>query len=289
MTDRDVRERQPGGFEARLLPMLLEAVEENRIRPARRPPARRSLLRRTAAVALTAAALVVATTVVVGGRSTVEVGAADALADPERVVADLRKAGVEARILAVPVDRPVAGTWWHLYFAPGVQVDELVWAKLKAQVGVGVAQLPEEIRDAGRGIYHHEVLELPRNLPGPVTLVVGRERRAGEAEAPMDNELAPSGAFWCLHLEDMQPERTGKVLEDLGYEVVWVYDTFETPEGESRTVDDPPPASGITTAWFRSPSVVDVHLAPQAEVEELRLGEGTPTEGADVPAWTPDC
>lgn len=289
MTDRDVRKRQPSGFEARLLPMLLDAVEENRVRPAPRGSTGRSPLRRTAAVVLAAAALVVGTTVVVGGRSTVEVRAADALADPEGVVADLQEAGIEARILAVPVDRPMASTWWHLYFAPRVQVDELVWAKLKAQVGVGVAQLPEDIRDAGRGIYHHEVLELPRNLPGPVTLVVGQERRPGEAEAPMDNELAPNGAFWCLRLEDMQPERAGRVLEDLGYELVWVYDTFETPWGESRMVDEPPPASEITATRFRSPSVVDVRLAPQPAVEELRLAEGTPTDGADVPSWAPDC
>lgn len=289
MTDRQVRERRPAGFEARLLPILLEAVEQNRVRPGRRPSPRRSSLRRAGAVAMLAAALVMATTVVVRGRSTIEVRAADALADPDRVVADLREAGIEARILAVPVDGQVAGTWWHLYFEPGVQIDEVVWAKLKAQVGVGVAQLPDEIRDAGRGVYHHEVLELPRDLPGPVTLIVGRERRPGEAEAPMDNELAPNGAFWCLRLLEVQPEEARSVLEELGYEVAWVHETFETPEGESRMVREPPPESGITTAWFRTPSVVDLRLAPRAEVEALRLVAGTPSDRADTPAWAPDC
>jgi hypothetical protein len=289
MTDRGVRKREPSGFEARMLPMLLEAVEENRVRPASRRSSTRARIRRNGAVAVVAATVVLATSVIVGGRTTIDVHGGDALADPDRVLADLRDAGIQARITAVPVDRPMAGTWWHLYFAPGVMVDELAWAKLKAQVGVGVPQLPEEIRDAGRGIYHHETLELPRNLPGPVTLVVGRERRPGEAEAPMDNELAPNGAFWCLHLEEMQPEQAGRVLEDLGYEVVWVYETFETPQGESRSVDEPPSGSGITTARFRSPSVVDVRLAPQAVLDELRLGEGTLPDGADAPSWAPEC
>lgn len=125
MTGREVKERELVGFEARLLPMLLEAVEENRVRAVPRPSPRRFLFRRTAAVALAAAALVVATTVVVGGRSTIEVHAADALADPEGVVTELRDAGIEARILVVPVDRRIAGTWW--------------FASVKAQPG---ARLP---------------------------------------------------------------------------------------------------------------------------------------------------
>ncbi len=289
MTDRDVRERRADGFEARLLPMLLKALEERDSPRIPRRPTSPRIVRRTIGVAVAAAFLVVATTVLVASQNAIEVRATDAIDDPAEVTQDLRDAGIEARILIVPVPPSAAGTWWSLSFSPGTQVDDLAWAKLKAQVGVGVAGLPEEIRDRGRGVFHHEVLELPRNLGGPVTLSVGRAERPGEAEAPMDNELAPNGAFWCLDLHTMPADRAGRLLEDMGYEVVWVYQTFEGPGGEGRQVDTPPQGSGITTAFFRAPDVVDIRLAPEADVERLRVQAGTPTQGSNVPAWAPAC
>lgn len=289
MTNHDLRHRQMGGFETRLLPVLLRALEErDSVQIPRRTRSPR-IVRRTVGVAIAAASLVVATTVLVASRDTIAVRAADAIADPAEESQDLRDAGIEARILVVPVPPSAAGTWWSLSFSPGVYVDDPVWARLKAQVGVGVAGLPEEVLDRGRGVFHHEVLELPRNLEGPLTLAVGRAARPGEAEAPMDNELAPNGAFWCLGLQNMPADRAGRTLEDMGYEVVWVYKTFEAPGGEGHKVEAPPPGSGITTAFFRAPDVVDVRLAPEAEVEWLRLQAGTPTQGSRVPPWAPAC
>lgn len=289
MTDPDVRERRADGFEARLLPMLLKALEERDSAQIPRRPTSPRIVRRTIGVAVAAAFLVVATTVLVASQNTISVSADDAIADPAEVIQDLRDAGIEARILVVPVPPSAAGTWWSLSFSPGVQVDDLAWAKLKAQVGVGVAGLPEEILDRGRGVFHHEILELPRNLRGPLTLSVGRAARPGEAEAPMDNELAPNGAFWCLDLHAMPADRAGRLLEDMGYEVAWVYETFKGPGGEGHQVDAPPQGSGITTAFLRTPDVVDVRLASEAEVERLRLQAGTPTQESNVPVWAPAC
>ena len=288
MTDHDLRERR-GGFEARLLPVLVKALEErDSVQIPPHSPAPR-IIRRTLSVAVAAALLVVATSILVASQDTISVSATDAIANPNEVTQNLRDAGIEAKILVVPVPPSAAGTWWSLSFSPGVQVGDLVWAKLKAQVGVGVAGLPEEILDRGRGVFHQEVLELPRNLEGPLTIVVGRAARPGETPAPMDNELAPTGAFWCLGLENQPPERSGRMLEGMGYEVVWVYETFEDPGGEGSEVDAPPRGSGITTAFFRAPDVVDIRLAPEAEIERLRLDAGTPTRGSDVPVWAPEC
>ena len=105
----------------------------------------------------------------------------------------------------------------------------------------------------------------------------------------MDNELAPNGAFWCLDLQTMPADRVERLLGDMGYEVVLVYETFEGPGGEGHQVDAPPQGSGITTAFFRAPDIVDVRLAPEAEIERLRLDAGTPTQGSDVPVWAPGC
>lgn len=289
MTDPDVQERRPDGFEARLLPMLLKALEErDSVQIPRRPTSPR-ILRRSVGVAVAAAFLVVATTVLVASQSTISVSADDAIEDPAQVIQDLRDAGIEARILVVPVPPSAAGTWWSLSFSPGAQVDDLVWAKLKAQVGVGVARLPEEILDRGRGVFHREILELPRNLEGPLTLSVGRAARPGEAEAPMDNELAPNGAFWCMDLHTMAADRAGRLLQDMGHEVVWIHETFEGPGGEGHQVEAPPEGSGITTAFFRAPRVVDIRLAPEAEVQRMRLQAGTPTQGGAAPDWAPAC
>jgi hypothetical protein len=285
MTGGGLKERELDGFEARLLPMLLEAVEEQRSRAMPRTSRSRRTLRRAGVVTLAAATLVIGSAVLVGGRSTIEVRGSDAVADPQAVVAELREAGIEARILVVPVDRPMAGTWWHLYFAPRVELDKVVWAKLKAQVGIGILPgLPEEILDSGRGVYHHEVLELPRNLPGPVTLVVGRERRPGEVEAPYDNELAPNGAFWCSRLDEKSPHRAGRTLEGLGYDVVWVLDRAGTFEGDVQYVEEPPDRSAITWISFLRPEVVEVRMVPAALASSERAAWQDHT-----PAWAPDC
>lgn len=284
MTEEQIRDHL-NGFEARLLPMLLEAVEERAGQLHDRPRPSRRKVRQYAVTALAAVvALVIATTIAVGD-DTVHVRAADAVADPQAVARELRAIGIEAEILVVPVPRVVAGTWWHLYFAPGVDVDHLEWAKLKAQVGQGVLGFPEETSDRGAGIYHAEVLELPADLPGPVTLVAGRAAQEGEPIATTFDELAPVGAFYCLHLERMAPEEAGRELAALGYRVIWVYETH----AESHPVAEPPKGSAITSAGFRTPEVVDVRLASTEQAAEIRNIMGTPNSNSIIPAWAPSC
>jgi hypothetical protein len=284
MREQQVRTGALRGFEGRLLPVLVQAVEDRAGRERPRRTRSRRRIRRAGAVALVAAGVVAATTIGVGGDDSIRVRASDAAADPEAVARELQAEGIDARILVVPVEHFETPVWWHLWFAPGVQVDRLAWARLKAQVGVGVIGLPDEELDHGNGVQHRTELVLPRGLPGPVTLVVGRVARPGEPLGAMDNELAPDGAFWCLQLDRMPPEQAIRAVKGLGYDVVLVLDT----PARSDELEGLPPSARLTAAWFRSPKLVDLRFATE-HVDEYRSAEGTPNEGDPVPPWSPPC
>lgn len=257
------------------------SAEPGGSRSMRRSP-RHRIGRRVAVIAVAAATAIAATTLTVGGRSTIEVRAADAVANPAKVSRQLRAQGIQADVLVVPGSLP--GTWWHLFFAPEAEVDELTWARLQAQVGTRVSGLPnEEIVDGGVSIRHSETLELPKGLRGPLTIVAARAPAPGEkvAGSPHTNELAPTGAFWCLGLERMAPEDAGRALEELGYDVLWFW-------GTESEVGEPPKGSAIVWAWFRTPKLVDVRLAPVRVADAHRKDPDTQTSN-DPPAWAPHC
>ncbi len=210
----------------------------------------------------------------------------------------LRTQGVEARILVVPVPASVAGTWWDLYFAPGARVDPEEWSGLLAQVGQGVDPgLPPDVYDrilnAGRNVYHHEIIGIPRDVHGPLTLIAGRAPRPGESLSALGGELSPIGAFWCMGLERMDPVDAERAVEGLGYSVRWHYDPDPFAgvgvDPGDRYVDAPPPGSALVDAWFLGPDRVQMELVPADKADAVRSEAGTPTPGSTPPAWAPDC
>ncbi|MDP9343722.1 MAG: hypothetical protein M3Q23_16850 [Actinomycetota bacterium] len=307
MTGSDVMHRELGGFEARLLPVLLEAVEDRASSaaggassPGRGPRVRRRIVVRAATLAVAAVVgAVVAANTLAAGADTVQVRATDAIRDPVSVEQQLREQGVDATILVVPVPADVAGTWWDLYFAPRTNVDPEEWSRLLAQVGEGIDPgLPpdvyDQILDRGRNVYHHEVLDIPKDVHGPLTLIAGRAQRPGESLTGLGGELSPAGAFWCMGLERLDPSDAGRAIQGLGYGVRFYYNPQPLapvgvdPAGDGY-VDSPPPGSAITDAWFATPTEVVVDLVPADQADAVRAETGTPTPGSTPPPWGPDC
>jgi hypothetical protein len=281
--------------------MLLEAVSEGAAAPhqwrRRRSPRRK--LARAGAVALAAvvAAVVAANTLAVGA-DTVQVRAADAVRDPAAVEQQLRAQGIDATIVVVPVPADVDGTWWALSFAPRAQVSPEDWSRLLAQVGEGVdpglpPQTYDDIIDAGRNVYHHQVLEIPKGVDGPMTLFAGRAPRAGESLAGLGGQLSPVGAFYCLGLARMEPSAAAAALSGLGYGVQLYYDPQPfAPVGVDPGdgyVGSPPAGSEVADVWFATPTDVVVELVPADQADAVRAQTGTPTPGSTPPAWAPSC
>jgi hypothetical protein len=290
-------------FEDRLLEMLLEAHEERRRRVTGRR--RRASMRRRGIGALMAATLVVGGWVAassVVSDDTIEVDAAAAVEDPRAVERELREAGIDADVRTVPEPDPyLRGKWIWLHFPPRVDIDPDTFALLQSYVGMLDMGWPsvQERCPRGIGCERTAILELPRNLPGPIVLIAGRAPRAGEEGwknlDPM-NELAPTGALYCYRLEELSPTEAGRRLDELGYRVEWRYatsgDPFWAPAGAppNEHPDSPPPGTGLVYAWFLGPNSAELSVAPQRYVEEVRRQYGTPVTEADRSlGWAPNC
>ncbi len=178
---------------------------------------------------------------IVGDR-VITVDAAEALADPVAVEAELAQQGIDADIRIVPANKTLAGKWFHLYFPPDSKIDEETFWPMKSYVGVLDARFDSvnercPIGDCART----SILEIPGRVKGPMTLIVGREPQPGEEywahEIDWDNELAPSGALYCHRLEEKTPEEASALLQRLGYEVIWVNEEDKF----SEEVAFPPP------------------------------------------------
>jgi hypothetical protein len=293
MRDTTVQDRP---FEERLLEMLLEAHEERQGRVTGRR--RKASMRRRGVGALLAATLVVGGWVVasaVGGDDTIKVDAAAAIEDPQAVERELREAGIDAEVRAVPTDPSLRGKWFWLHFPPGVDIDPETFALLQSYVGaldMGWSAVQKRC-PKGVGCERTPILELPQDVPGPIVLIAGRAPLPGEKgwdNIEGDNELAPTGALYCLRLEELSPAEAGRRLEDLGYRVDWRYaegDPFWAPGGFP---DSPPPGTGVVYAWFLGPNAVEVSVVPDELVDRVRDGVGTPVTAADRSLeWAPDC
>jgi hypothetical protein len=244
---------------------------------------------------------VVAANTLAVGTDTVQVSASDAVRDPAGVEAELRAQGVEATILVVPVPDVVANAWWHLYFEPGASVSCQDWVRLMAQVGIGTNPScfsPEEydhLIDHGNNVRHMPVLDIPRDVHGPMTLVAGRPSSPGEDAGwpSLGGELSPDGAFYCLGLERLDPLAAGRVLTGLGYGVRWHFnpDPFAGVgvDPGDRYVDTPPEGSAVVDVWFLTPDRVFVELVPAHLADAARPQYGTPTSDWTPPSWAPPC
>ena len=263
------------GFEERILPMLRQAVVERSFeRQSASRPARRRWIAVLAAV-LTVGVLLGG--VALGRGQTVLVSGDEALSNPRAVEQELRSQGIDASIIDVPVASPERnGTWWWVYADRPMDV-----------LGTDLVSRDISAPDMTKVVYVR-ILELPKGLEGHVTLMVGKT--AGPGEPTVDaydsiNELAPTGAFYCLHLDPLDPAAVGEALTRLGYQVEW---NFEDGNQGSQ-VEAPPPGTVITWAWIPEPGLVDVRISPDGpEATSYRLAEGTFLPG-DQPAWAPPC
>lgn len=269
---------------------LFSQIERNvgEIRHApSRPRWRRPTVTIPAFIALSGSALLFASAI--AGSRTIGVDAREALQNPEKVERYLADEGIEASIVAVPVRPPLVGKWFHLYLPPDADIEEGTFALLKSYVGELDFSHPEVAERClnGYGCDWTDVLEIPGEVKGPITLVVGREAQPHEGywarNIRQSNELAPSGALYCMQLEDKTSGAIERRLESDGYEIRWTYEDGQ----ESRDVAEPPAGSSVTVAYIFEPGVADIRVSPQEAVNDLRVSEGTPTRETGRPDFGP--
>lgn len=229
----------------------------------------------------------------VADNATVLIDADDAVRNPRALVRKLAAKGIEARILIRPTTGWGVGELLFWYPDPGVILDDDTFGLVKLYMG--------EVDGDSRSVVERcpkltrcsltDPLELPVNMHGPITLVVGRAAEPGERywarHRDASNLLIPSGPLYCYRLEEKSPEEAERILRGLGYDVILVH---EVP-GLSDPVASPPDAAEITWAWFRDSHTIDVRTAAPEEVEARRLDVGTPNEAqprSSAP-WAPDC
>lgn len=251
---------------------------ERRLRPRwQRPTTTIPLL-----VALSASALLFASAV--AGDRTITVNAADALENPAAVERRLAEEGIRANIEMVPTGPALVGKWFHLYLDPKAEIDPETFALLESYVGeidYGYEKVAARC-DAGK-CERTALLEIPGTVNVPITLVVGRPARRGETYWAQNidwaNELAPSGALYCMRLENLPFDEVERRLTAAGYDVRWTYDPRDTDAAgeESRRVASPPPGTAVTTAYIFEPGVVDLRVSPDQDVDRYRKMMGTPT------------
>jgi hypothetical protein len=187
-----------------------ELVRAARDEQARRRPRRRLALAAGAA-ALVAALAALGLLVDRSGSSAlaithdedgIVVRIADANASPEELARELRAAGIQAQVRAVPVSPSVVGKW--------VDID-----------GVGKH---EEIA-------HSVDFRLPAGFKGRLRLEVGRPARPGERYALVQGAFRPGEPLRCKGIEGMAPAEAETAIRRLGYGVVWqLVTTYQPPD-----------------------------------------------------------
>ena len=296
-------------FEERLLPMLVIAIQRDDLGSTERLPKGRPDRRRRLAVvvlAATVAAIIAGMFVIpaVGDRGVVPVRADDALRDPRGVERMLRAEGIDAEIIEVPIPSAAPGedrNWWQwLYFDRPVNLTPVEFYLLKAYVGLENGSVLEKVdfydpanqaefsrkRNAG-------IIEIPRGVEGHLTLLVG-QYNTPRGEFTVNrwskiNELAPTGALYCLGLDPDDPEALGAALKARGYRVMWIVEDPVANTSHEPTVS-PPPGTVAVWAWLRDANLMDVRLvdASSPRLEEYRAAEGTYRLG-ETPPWEPPC
>ncbi len=125
-------------------------------------------------------------------------------------------------------------------------------------------------------------------ISGHVTLYVGQQVPADQfsvSRYDRMNELSPLGTFGCLGLDGNDPAAMGAAIEARGYRVMWIVESHN----HSHPVTSPPAGTVATWGFLRSPSLLDVRLAPAGpEAANYQHQEGTYPLG-QTPPWTPPC
>lgn len=285
MKTRD--EKNFSGFESRLLPALVEAVEERRKSVPHHD--RRPLLRRRwPAFAVVAGAVVLVTIVlpivsddprrgalaVAQHGGTLYLRVEDALADPQAMTNDLQAAGLDARVELIPVGPSSVGVWVDVVNDSTTGYNDPRISDLFRQM------YPEEDEGTEQaGIPHTRVLEVPADFSTPITLRVGRAAADGETwvmshtrDAP--DETGPGGILHCLR--NLDPPEVDRVLRDLGFEVQWSY---SRSPNYGEALSDPPTGKIIVYGELAGPDVLRVDTVdPDSTMAEKALedeGAGT--------------
>ncbi len=280
-------EENLSGFESRLLPALVEAVEERRESLPHR--ARPSLLRRRwPAIAVVVGAAVLLTIVlpivsddprrgalaVAQHGGTLYLRVEGALADPEAMTNDLQAAGLDARVELIPVGPSSVGVWVDVVNDSTTGYNDPRISDLFRQM------YPEEDEGTEQaGIPHTRVLKVPADFSTPITLRVGRAAANGESwvmshmrDAP--DETGPGGILHCLR--NLDPPEVDRVLRDLGFEVRWSY---SRSPNYGEALSDPPTGKVIVYGELAGPDVLRVDTVdPDSTMAEKALedeGAGT--------------
>jgi len=227
------------------------------------------------------AAMLVIATGGIGGRlvgrgERVRIDALQALDDPDAAVARLRELGIDARIFSIPIGPANRGVW----------------------VDVGY-DMPNPTT---QGAYYvtswgQRITSIPKGINGTINLFVGRKPERGEIPAPdfLGNDLGPTGDFWCLALEEMNPAEARRILQDLGYEVAWEWrlPINEEGVGDAWMIDELPESATLVRAIRTHPSDhVVFQLMDERFAEEARKSWGTASEAvprSDWASWAPPC
>lgn len=280
-------EKNLSGFESRLLPALVEAVEERRESLPHR--ARPSLLRRRwPAIAVVVGAAVLVTIVlpivsddprrgalaVAQHGDTLYLRVEDALADPEAMTNDLQAAGLDARVELIPVGPSSVGVWVYVVNDSTTGYNDPRFIDLFRQM------YPEEDEGTAQaGIPHTRVLEVPADFSTPITLQVGRAAADGETwvmshTRDTPDETRPGGILYCL--QDLDPPEADRILQELGYEVDWSY---SRSPNYGEALSDPPSGKVIVYGELAGPDVLRVDTVdPDSKMAEKALedeGAGT--------------
>jgi hypothetical protein len=293
MNDLELLQRLPGSAPA------LDGETRQRIEAlfaAKRAsgPSRRRRGMRVGVLAVAAALVAGALSVgIAAGRTeTVTVSGAQALRDPRGVERVLAADGIDATILVVPMpagdDGYWSGRWYSLYFDGATDISQQEFDHLYFQVGRGNGTEQVVTPTQTIGAEQVKVLELPKDLPGHITLLVARTVAGPQPTAAgydSMNELSPVGSLSCAGLNPDDPSAVGDALAARGYEVSW---TMESGNA-GQTLSSPPAGSVVTWVWTTGPRTVDVRLTPAgSEARMYQAAEGTflPDE---TPPWGPLC
>jgi hypothetical protein len=276
------------GFESRLLPALVEAVEEQR--ESASYDTRRSVLwRRWPAIAVVVGATLFLAIVipvvsddprrgalaVVQRGDTLYLRVEDALANPEAMTNDLHAAGLDASVELIPVGPSSVGVWVDV-------VNDSTTGYNDPRISDLIRQMyPDENEGTAQaGIPHTRVLEVPADFSTPITLRVGRAAANGETwvmnhmrDAP--DETRAGGILYCL--QDLDPPEADRILRELGYEVDWRY----SPSRNYNERVDPPSGKVIVYGELLGPDTLLVDTVdPGSKMAERTFQEEDPgTQG----------
>lgn len=149
---------------------------------------------------------------------TVTIEVTEAGSDPTGLQQKLRAAGIDVRIETLPAEQSAVGTWLRATFTAEFPSD--VANRITEQVGT-----------------NRSTITLPADVPGGLTLFVGREAADGEAPRGGPVNLLAEGPLHCLRLDAVSFAEAEQRLRAQGYDVTWQeeYTTSTDDQGRPQT------------------------------------------------------